>query len=283
MAGILIYVIAQLSVSAESDPFALVQGLPIHPLVVHAAVVFIPLAALGVLLMAVWPKFGARFGWIVWGLAFIAAGAAFVAKESGEALEEIIGEPGFDHAELGDKMPFFTGVLFLVALILWLVQRSYVKRENAGKAGLVVVGLIAAAVALFNLYWVYAVGDSGAKSVWKGEIAAATAPAPAETPTPTPTQSASASASASPSASASDDGTFTAAEVATHNSAGDCWTSINGKVYDLTDWEDKHPGGAARIIALCGTDGSSAFDDQHGGEPKPEDMLAEYQIGVLAQ
>ena len=73
------------------------------------------------------------------------------------------------------------------------------------------------------------------------------------------------------------------AEVATHNSAGDCWTSINGKVYDVTDWEDKHPGGAERIIALCGTDGSSAFDDQHAGEPKPEDMLAEYQIGVLAQ
>ncbi len=275
MAGILIYVIAQLSVSAESDPFALVQGLPIHPLVVHAAVVFIPLAALGVLLMAVWPKFGARFGWIVWALALFATGAAFVAKESGEALEEIIGEPGFDHAELGDKMPFFTGVLFLVALILWLVQRSCVKRENAGKAGLVVVGLIAAAVALFNLYWVYTVGDSGAKSVWKGEIAAATAPRPAETPTATPTQS--------PSASASDDGTFTAAEVATHNTAGDCWTSINGNVYDLTDWEDKHPGGAERIIALCGTDGSSAFDDQHSGEPEPEDMLAEYKIGVLAQ
>ena len=176
-------------------------------------------------------------------------------------------------------MPFFAGVLFLLALILWLVQRSYVKRENAGKAGIVIVGLIAAVVAVFNLYWVYAVGDSGAKSVWKGEIAAATAPAPAETPTPPPTQS----PSASPSASASDDGTFTSAEVATHNSAGDCWTSINGKVYDVTDWEDKHPGGAERIIALCGTDGSSAFDDQHAGEPKPEDMLAEYQIGVLAQ
>ena len=54
-------------------------------------------------------------------------------------------------------------------------------------------------------------------------------------------------------------------------------------VYDLTDWEDKHPGGAERIIALCGTDGSSAFDDQHSGEPEPEDMLAEYKIGVLAQ
>ncbi len=241
--------------------------------------VFIPLAALGVLLMAVWPRFGARFGWIVWALAFFATGAAFVSKESGEALEEIVGEPGFDHAELGDRMPIFAGVLFLVAVLLWLVQRSYVKREDAGKGGIVIVGLIAAIVAVFNLYWVYAVGHSGAESVWKGEIAAATAPAP----TPTPTASPTSSPSASPAATPTGDPTFTSAEVAAHNSAGDCWTSINGNVYNVTDWEDKHPGGAERIIALCGTDGSSAFDDQHGGEPKPEDMLAEYQIGVLAQ
>ncbi|HNE90003.1 MAG TPA: cytochrome b5-like heme/steroid binding domain-containing protein [Actinomycetota bacterium] len=202
-----------------------------------------------------------------------------MAKESGEALEEIIGEPGFDHAELGDLMPLFTGVLFLVALILWLVQRSYAKKDDGGKAGIIIVGLIAAAVAAFNLYWVFQVGHSGAESVWKGEIAAATAPAAAATPEPT----APPTTSASPSASPSKDGTYTAAEVATHNTAGDCWTSINGNVYDLTDWEDKHPGGAERIIALCGTDGSSAFDDQHSGEPEPEDMLAEYKIGVLAQ
>lgn len=273
--------IAQLP--AESDPFALVQGLPVHPLVVHAAVVFIPMAALGLLLMAVWPKFGARFGWFVWMLALVATGASFVAKESGEALEDIVGAPGFDHAELGDKMPLFAGALFLVAIVLWLVQRSYVKRDGGGKAGIVIMGLIAAAVAVLNLYWVYAVGDSGAKSVWKSEIAAATAPTPTATPTATASPTASPTASASPSTSPSADGTYTAAEVATHNSAGDCWTSINGKVYDVTDWEDKHPGGAERIINLCGTDGSSAFDDQHGGEPKPEDMLADYQIGVLAQ
>ncbi len=279
--------IAQLP--TEADPFALVQGLPVHPLVVHAAVVFIPMAALGVLLMAVWPRFGARFGWIVWALAFVATGAAFVAKESGEALEDIVGEPGFDHAELGDKMPFFAGVLFLVAFVLWLVQRSYVKRDGGGKAGIVIVGLIAAVVAVFTLYWVYAVGDSGAKSVWKGEIAAATAPTPEPTATPSPTASPTtsvsptASVSTTASASPTADGTYTSAEVAVHNTAGDCWASINGNVYDLTDWEDKHPGGAQRIINLCGTDGSSAFDDQHGGEPKPEDMLAEYKIGVLAQ
>ena len=42
-----------------------VAGLPVHPLVVHAAVVLLPLAALGAILMAVWRSFSRRFGVIV--------------------------------------------------------------------------------------------------------------------------------------------------------------------------------------------------------------------------
>ena len=33
------------------------NGLPLHPLIVHATVVIIPLAALTVILFAVWPRF----------------------------------------------------------------------------------------------------------------------------------------------------------------------------------------------------------------------------------
>jgi len=150
--------------SAEG-PFSVIGGIPVHPLVVHAAVVFVPIAAIGLLVMAVWPTFGARFGWIVWGLALVATGASFVAKESGEGLEELVGEPGFDHATWGDRMPLVAGVLFVAALALWLVQRS-----SAGKGLVVVAGLVAAVVAVVNLYWIVQVGHSGAESVWKGEV-----------------------------------------------------------------------------------------------------------------
>ncbi len=150
---------------AAEGPFSIIGGVPVHPLVVHAAVVFVPLAAIGLLVMAVWRSFGARFGWIVWGLALVATGASFVAKESGEGLEELVGEPGFDHATWGDRMPLLAGVLFVAALALWLVQRS-----SAGKGLVVVAGLVAAVVALVNLYWIVQVGHSGAESVWKGEV-----------------------------------------------------------------------------------------------------------------
>ena len=91
--------IAQLltQVPAEDGPFALIDGLPVHPLVLHAAVVFIPLTALGLIVMAVIPRFGARLGWLVSASGLVALGASFITKESGEALADLIGEPGFDH------------------------------------------------------------------------------------------------------------------------------------------------------------------------------------------
>ena len=71
-------------------------------------------------------------------------------------------------------MPLIAGVLFLAALALWLVQRSYAKRESGGKVLVVIVGLLAAVVAAANLYWIFQVGHSGAESVWKEEVSADT-------------------------------------------------------------------------------------------------------------
>jgi cytochrome b involved in lipid metabolism len=76
---------------------------------------------------------------------------------------------------------------------------------------------------------------------------------------------------------------YTLAELATHDDSKSCWAAINGSVYNLTSWISQHPGGAAHILSICGKDGSSAFNAQHGGQPKPEEMLATFKIGVLAQ
>lgn len=78
-------------------------------------------------------------------------------------------------------------------------------------------------------------------------------------------------------------GSYTMTEVQSANSPSKCWTAVNGKVYDLTPFVNKHPGGVANIIKLCGTDGTAAFAKQHGGQPKPEQELASLQIGILKQ
>lgn len=77
--------------------------------------------------------------------------------------------------------------------------------------------------------------------------------------------------------------TYTMADVAAHATKESCWSAVRGNVYDLTLWIGSHPGGERAIIGLCGKDGTSAFEARHGGSERPEETLASFQIGVLAQ
>ena len=74
---------------------------------------------------------------------------------------------------------------------------------------------------------------------------------------------------------------LTMEQVAQNDSEESCWTVVDGSVYDLTEWINQHPGGASRIIQLCGTDGTSLFQGQHGGSSGPESTLAGYLLGPL--
>ena len=73
--------------------------------------------------------------------------------------------------------------------------------------------------------------------------------------------------------------TFSSAEVSVHNSKSDCWSIVNGKVYNLTSWIGQHPGGQQAILSMCGKDGSAGFNDQHGGDRRPANELAGFYIG----
>ena len=37
-----------------------------------------------------------------------------------------------------------------------------------------------------------------------------------------------------------------------HNREEDCWLVISGKVYDVTEFLDEHPGGFDIVLAACG-------------------------------
>ena len=76
-------------------------------------------------------------------------------------------------------------------------------------------------------------------------------------------------------------GALTVEAVAANNSEESCWSIIDGAVYDLTDWISQHPGGASRILGLCGGDGTSQFQGKHGGSPSPEATLDRYLLGAL--
>lgn len=75
---------------------------------------------------------------------------------------------------------------------------------------------------------------------------------------------------------------YTMADVAAHASAQSCWSAINGKVYNLTNWINQHPGGPDAILSICGIDGSDAFNAQHGGDRRAQGELSSFYIGNLS-
>lgn len=78
---------------------------------------------------------------------------------------------------------------------------------------------------------------------------------------------------------------YSAADVAKHNSNTDCWIIIENNVYNVTNFLNQHPGGADRITPYCGKDATQAFDTQ-GGEGShsstARNMREQYLIGSLA-
>ncbi|MGA9148043.1 MAG: cytochrome b5-like heme/steroid binding domain-containing protein [Candidatus Nanopelagicales bacterium] len=245
--------------------FETFNGLPLHPLVVHAAVVFIPLTCVGTILIAIKRSWRKSLGWWVLAIAFLSVGFAAVAKESGEALAKKIGEP-LVHAQLGDTLPFIAGIMFLAVAALVLADFAMDRgKEKTGKQPVLVtiLAIVAVIISIGATVQTVRVGDSGAKAVWANALN------PAASPTPSGSGSAGSA-------------TYTLAQVQAHNTAADCWTTISGKVYNLTTWEDQHPGGADRIIAICGKDGTTAFADQHGTQKRPNEDLSSFQIGTLA-
>jgi cytochrome b involved in lipid metabolism len=76
---------------------------------------------------------------------------------------------------------------------------------------------------------------------------------------------------------------YTLSEVALHANEKSCWTAVSGKVYDLTPFLTKHPGGKTNIMKLCGKEGTAIFTAQHEGDAKPESRLESLYIGTLVQ
>lgn len=74
---------------------------------------------------------------------------------------------------------------------------------------------------------------------------------------------------------------YSAKQVAKHSSASDCWTVVQGNVYDVTSWISRHPGGASAITGMCGRDATASFTSEHGGDSEPAAELASFRIGRL--
>jgi cytochrome b involved in lipid metabolism len=56
---------------------------------------------------------------------------------------------------------------------------------------------------------------------------------------------------------------ITIEEVEAANTAQKSWVAIRGKVYDLTKFVDKHPGGSDFLLASVGRDATAMYESIH--------------------
>ena len=144
-------------------------GLPAHPLVVHAAVVLLPLAAIATVVCAAVPRARRHYAPVALGLALVATLAVALAQGSGEELEEKVDETELveEHTEHGEQvLPWAIAVTVAaagVAAIPMLERRRPTLRGRTVTAVVVAVSLIAGAGAIWT---VIEVGHSGAKATW---------------------------------------------------------------------------------------------------------------------
>jgi hypothetical protein len=144
-------------------------GLPLHPLVIHAAVVFIPLLVLLALLYALVPRLRGRIGWLTVIMAFVAPLSALAAKLTGDAFRAQIAQVSpharFDlidgHRHLGTLTLYFTTALALLVLAMVLIRN----KPQVVDILLIVLVIIMSGV---SAYYVYRTGDSAARIVWPG-------------------------------------------------------------------------------------------------------------------
>lgn len=144
-------------------------GLPAHPLVVHAAVVLLPIAAVGTLVVAAAPRARRHYAPLVLAASLVATVAVGLAQSSGEALEDHVRETALveAHTSQGESvLPWAAGVTVVAAVVTaapHLSRRFPGLRPPVATAVLVVAALVAGIGAVWT---VVDVGHSGAKATW---------------------------------------------------------------------------------------------------------------------
>lgn len=153
-----------------------IAGLPLHPLLVHAVVVFVPLSALAAIALAVVPRWRWLLRWPTAAVTVVGAGLAWLATQSGEALLESRPELEAlveEHEEYGELLVIVMAI-FAVLVVISAWSLGGASPLTSGRGGqesripalekvlpiLLVLGAIGVAVVTVL------VGDSGARAVW---------------------------------------------------------------------------------------------------------------------
>jgi hypothetical protein len=157
-----------------------VAGLPLHALIVHFAVVLVPLAAVGLIATGWRAEWRRRYALAIALVAVAGAAAAFVAAQSGASLAHTVRQSAAasgqrlalgEHPEQGDNAEV-AAIVFAVAAALFFALEQWGDRISVLGPELArwrpMAAYVAASVtALIALVTMVIAGHSGATLVWK--------------------------------------------------------------------------------------------------------------------
>ncbi|KAN0130821.1 glycolate oxidase [Lactarius tabidus] len=71
--------------------------------------------------------------------------------------------------------------------------------------------------------------------------------------------------------------------VAQHNSRKSCWIIVHGKVYDVTEFLDEHPGGSKIILKYAGKDATQEYEPIHPPNAIIDNLPPEKHLGPIEE
>ncbi|KQR66000.1 DUF2231 domain-containing protein [Frigoribacterium sp. Leaf172] len=160
-----------------------INGLPLHPLIVHLVTVAFPTASLLILIGAFWPALRRRLGVITPLIALVSLVAVPLATSSGESLEERVGHSALleTHTQLGDTLLPWAIAVFIVAVAQWAWQRWVLTpevhrprpalRHDVRLVVSAVLTVLVVGTSIGGIVTTVRIGDSGAKAVWSDSSA----------------------------------------------------------------------------------------------------------------
>jgi uncharacterized membrane protein len=160
--------------------FDLINGLPVHALVVHVVVVLLPLLSVVTVVFVIRPRWRRELPWAILGNAAVVV-ACFVAKKSGGELQaRLSNQVGHEvaawHAHLATILPYFAIGQLVASIVAWLLIRGRSERAKTAAPALALAVVVTLGAGIAATVWTYRVGDSGARAVWGDTISSTKAP-----------------------------------------------------------------------------------------------------------
>jgi hypothetical protein len=151
--------------------FDTVTGLPVHALVVHGVVVLVPLAAFGLVAIAVRPAWRRPYAPLVAALATIGLALVPVATRSGDELKERLNAGGVVADQIQDHQDMANRVLW-PTVAMWLLAIALLVMDRRGRTGpqMTVVAVLSVVAAVGAATLVALAGHLGSTAVWKCTI-----------------------------------------------------------------------------------------------------------------